>query len=83
MQSIYGGLEPKPPNDVEIKAILQSLLDTLRLDLPAGQQRQITGELGGALATLAQYEPEPFQTQVRRLSELFPAEKPAGERTGL
>jgi len=72
LRSIYAGVEPKPENDEDIQAALKLLTDMLRLDLPSGQERQITAELDIALVHLAAHEPEAFHQQIDKLGELLP-----------
>jgi hypothetical protein len=54
--------------DAEMKRILDTLRNQLKLDLPAGRARSLEGELQGGLKVLNDYDPEAFRNALKELS---------------
>jgi hypothetical protein len=74
---IYGELNPKPANDSKIREVLDKLRSELRLQLPSGKERSITGELPSALEQLSNYDPDRtdppgFKQRMKQLANLLP-----------
>jgi hypothetical protein len=66
LRVMYHELEPNP--DREVTAALDALDQSLRLQLPSGTQRSISGELGKNLEAMNNYDPEEFKKALARVA---------------
>lgn len=63
---LYG--ERGGAKDPEVQRVLDSLRQSLKLDLPSGRDKTIAGELPGSMRALGDYDPTRFKDDLRALS---------------
>jgi hypothetical protein len=69
LRVMYHELEPNP--DKEAMEALDALDRSLRLQLPSGTERSISGELGKNLEAMNNYDPEEFKKALARVASRF------------
>ena len=70
---IYEEWRPKGERDARVTEILDALTKDLKLELPAGPNKDIVKELPNALERINDYDPGKFAENMRKLAKCLPA----------